>query len=89
MPSLWAFGDNHCLDKGETLLFAYVKTLNYPKMRAAMRVGSPVVGYAGYIYLFSKLFSFGTPGAKKHGFRFFTPKSPVRYSAAEITPKKA
>jgi hypothetical protein len=38
-----------------------------------MRAGNRVVGYAGYIYLFGKLFSFRTPGSKKHGFRFFTP----------------
>jgi hypothetical protein len=38
-----------------------------------MRVGRRVVGYAGFIYLFGKLFSFRTPGAKEYGFRFFTP----------------
>ncbi len=77
MPSLWAFGDNYCLDKGKTLSISYIETDNYPSMRAAMRGGYPVVGYAGFIYLFGKLFSFRTAGAKQHGFRFFTPRSPA------------
>jgi len=80
MPSLIAFADNYCLDKGATLLIAYIDTDNYPSMRCAMRVGNHVVGYAGYIYLFGKLSWFRTPGAKKHGFRFFTPVSPARTS---------
>jgi hypothetical protein len=42
-----------------------------------MRVGNRVVGYAGYIHLFGKLFSVRTAGAKKHGIRFFTPRSPA------------
>jgi hypothetical protein len=77
MPSLWVFADNYCLDKGDLLLIAYVETDNYSAMRVGMRVGNRVVGYAGYIYLFGKSFSFRTPGAKKHGFRFFTPRSPA------------
>jgi len=77
MPSLLAFADNYSLDKGETLLIAYIETDNYPSMRCAVKVGNRVVGYAGYIYLFSKLFWFRTPGAKKHGFRFFTLRSPA------------
>jgi hypothetical protein len=40
-------------------------TDNYPSLRAGMRGGYPVVGYAGYIHLFGKLFSFRTAGAKK------------------------
>jgi hypothetical protein len=80
MPSLWAFGDNYCLDKGKTLSISYIETDNYPSLRAAMRGGYPVVGYAGYIYLFGKLFSFRTPGSKKYGFRLFTPVSPARTS---------
>jgi hypothetical protein len=77
MPSLWAFADNRCLDKGATFLIAYIETDNYPSMRASMRVGSLVVGYAGYIYLFGKLFPFRTLGTIKHGFRFFALRSPA------------
>jgi hypothetical protein len=77
MPSLLAFADNCCLDKGATLLIAYIETDNYPSMRCAMRVGNRVVGYAGHVYLFGKMFSVRTAGAKKHGFRFFTPRSPA------------
>ena len=73
MPSLWAFSDKYVSDKGKTLRIAYVDTDNYPSLRAGIRAGYPVVGYAGFIYLFGKLFSFRTPGAKKHGFRFFMP----------------
>jgi len=73
MPSLYTFADPYCLDKGRTLSIGYVDTDNYPSMRAGTKSGERVVGYAGYIYLFGKLFSFETPGAKKHGFRFFTP----------------
>ena len=77
MPSLLAFADNCCLDKGATLLIAYIETDNYPSMRCAVKVGNHVVGYAGYIYLFGKLFRFRTPGAKEHGFLFFTLRSPA------------
>jgi len=77
MPSLWAFSDKYLSDKGKTLRIAYVDTDNYPSLRAGMRVGGRVVGYAGFIYLFGKLFSFRTPGAKEYGFRFFTPSSPA------------
>ncbi len=77
MPSLWAFSDKYVSDKGKTLRIAYVDTDNYPSLRAGMRAGYPVVGYAGFIYLFGKLFSFRTPGAKEYGFRLFTPSSPA------------
>jgi len=76
MSSLYKFGDNYCLDKGKTLSIGYVETDNYSSMRTGKRSGEHAVGYAGYIYLFGKLFSFRTPGVKKHGFRFFTPRSP-------------
>jgi hypothetical protein len=77
MPSLWAFSENYYLDKGKTLSISFVETDNYPSLRAGMRGGYPVVGYAGYIHLFGKLLSFRTAGAKKHGFRFYTPRSPA------------
>ncbi len=77
LSSLLAIGDNYCLDKDKTSCIAFVDTDNYPSLRACMRAGSRIVGYAGYIYLFGKLFSFRTPGAKEHGFRIFTPRSPA------------
>jgi GNAT superfamily N-acetyltransferase len=80
MPSLLAFADNYCLDKGATCVIGYIETDNYPSIRACMKAGYRGVGYAGFIHLFGKLFSFRTPGAKKHGFRFFTPVSPARTS---------
>ncbi len=72
MSSLWVFADSCGLDKARTLHISFIETDNYPSLRAGMRAGNRVVGYAGYIYLFGKLFSFRTPGSKKHGFRFFT-----------------
>ena len=77
LPSLMAIGDNYCLDKGKTSCIAFVEIDNYPSLRGGMRAGNRVDGYAGYIYLFGKLFSFRTPGAKEHGFRMFTTRSPA------------
>jgi len=86
ISSLMAIGDNYCLDKGKTLAIAFIETDNYPSLRAGKRAGNRVVGYASYIYLFGKLFSFTTPGGKKHGCRIFIPSSLVCCSAAEKTP---
>jgi hypothetical protein len=72
MPSLYTFADDYWLDKSKTLSIGYIETDNYSSLRTGIKVGYRAVGYAGYIYLFGKLFSFRTPGAKKHGFRFFT-----------------
>jgi len=84
MPSLWAFSDNYYLDKGKTIGIGFVDVDNYSSLHANMRGGYPVVGYAGFIHLFGKLFSFRTAGAKKFGFRFFTPRSPA---AAKLKPR--
>ena len=71
MSSLYAFADNCCLDKGKTYAIGYVDTDNYPAIRATLRAGYRIVGYAGYLLLFGRFFSFSTPGSKKYGFRFF------------------
>ncbi|MCZ6817984.1 MAG: hypothetical protein O7G31_00650 [Calditrichaeota bacterium] len=70
---LWVYADDQCYKKGETNNLSFVDTDNFPPLRACKMAGYPVVGYAGYIHLFGKLFAFRTPGAEKYGFRFFKP----------------
>lgn len=65
------FADQICIDRGYTHAITYVETHNYPAIRSGQRRNSRLVGFAGYIKLFGKVFPFRTRGAKKHTFRIY------------------
>jgi hypothetical protein len=63
--------DCHLLDRGHEDCLIFVETHNYPSLIGAHKRGNRPVGYAGYLRLFGRVFCFRSPGAKRHGFRFF------------------
>ena len=75
-PALSALGDELIPDHGKKISIGFIETDNYPSIRAALTLGSKIVGYAGYIIIFGKFLSFASPGAKKVGFRFYQSSRP-------------
>ena len=65
--------DNHSVEQGCRWTVGFVETHNYGSYRANRRLGSRTVGYAGYLKVLGHAFPFRTPGAVRHGFRFFHP----------------
>lgn len=49
----------------------FIETYNYPSLTAQVKRGARKVGYAGYLTLFGRVFTFRSPGAKRYGFGFF------------------
>jgi hypothetical protein len=70
------------LARGITHSISFIESHNFPSLSYARRVGGIVVGYAGYIRLFGRIFPFSSPGAKQHGFAF------ARSEANSQTPKR-
>ncbi len=68
-------GDEVCLDKGFRYGVGFVETHNYPSIKADLRVGGRMVGYAGYLKLFGKAYPFRTRGVVPHTFRFYHPRA--------------
>jgi hypothetical protein len=65
------FGDRFCQDGGYVRGIGFIETHNYRSIRANLRVGSRLVGFAGYLKLFGKAYPFRSPGAAAHSFRFY------------------
>jgi len=65
--------DPMMIERGFTHGISFVETHNFASRISDMKRGSVCVGYAGYFRLFGKVLPFRSPGAKKHGFRFFIP----------------
>lgn len=63
--------ENHLFDMGYTEGIGFVETHNYPSMISQQKRGAYRVGYAGYLYLLGRVYTFQSPGAKQHGFGFF------------------
>jgi hypothetical protein len=59
--------------RGYSHSIGFVETHNFPSIRASERRGAVKAGYAGYVQVFGNVYTFRTPGAKHHGFRFFIP----------------
>lgn len=68
---LSVFGDEICIKRGREVGIGFIDTHNFASYRAARRVGARTVGYAGYVQLFGKAFTFRSPGARKCGFAFY------------------
>ena len=62
-----------CPQRGRDLSLLAIDLDNRSSLRASLRAGRRVVGYAGFLLLFGRvLATFRSPGAKKAGFRFFS-----------------
>lgn len=58
------------VERGYTEGLSFVETHNYASVAQDLRRGNRVVGWAGYIKLFGRVYPFRTPGARRHTFRF-------------------
>ncbi len=68
--------DALCLERGFRYALSIIETHNFPSIASDMRRGNRVVGWAGYIKLFGRVFPFRSRGARRHTFRFVKPRSP-------------
>ena len=59
-----------CIERGYTHGVSFVESHNYPSITQDNRRGNRLVGWAGYVKLFGRVYPFRTPGAKRHTFRF-------------------
>jgi hypothetical protein len=67
-----------CIERGYPMAIAFVETHNYSSITQDVRRGNRVVGWAGYLKLFDRVYPFHTPGARKHTFRFVRSRSDGR-----------
>jgi hypothetical protein len=63
--------DSRLIEMGYTHGIGFIETHNYPSMISQRKRGAYRVGYAGYLYLLGRVYTFQSPGAKKHAFGFF------------------
>jgi len=68
--------DADAIRRGCTLGIGFIETHNYPSLISNAKRNNKRVGFAGYLRFRGRVFPFRTPGAKKHGFRFFFPPAP-------------
>ncbi len=62
--------DRLSLAQGRTMGVAFVESHNFAYIRAERRIGSELVGFAGYLHLFGRYWPFRSPGVLRHNFRF-------------------
>jgi GNAT superfamily N-acetyltransferase len=75
-----------CPSGDRSMTIGYAHLDNLPSIRAARRMGGRTVGFAGHISLLGITLAFRTPGASRHGFRFFHPRAmPRALTAARAT----
>jgi len=67
--------DAECIRRGRTHGIGFIETHNYPSLISNHKRGNKRVGYAGFLRIRGRLFPFRTPGAKRHGFRFYLPSA--------------
>ena len=65
--------DADSIRRGCTHSIGFIETHNYPSLLSNAKRGNKRVGYAGYVRVHGRFFTFRTRGAKQHGFRFFIP----------------
>ncbi len=68
---LTLYGDHVCRDRGCEHGVGFIDVGNRASLRASLRIGTRVVGYAGYLRLFGRSHPFRTPGVRAHTFRFY------------------
>ena len=71
---LTLYGDEFCRGSGYQRGVGFIETHNYASMRANLRLGTQVVGFAGYVRLLGKTYPFRSSRVVPHTFRFYVRK---------------
>lgn len=74
--------DALCINRGYPYALAIIETHNFASIASNRRRGGRVVGWAGYVKLFGRVFPFRSRGAPRHTFRFVTPGYPSNRRSA-------
>ena len=65
--------DRMCIERGYMYDINSVETHNYPSIASVKRHGHRLVGFAGYLMVWGRVYPFQSRGAKRHTFRFYKP----------------
>ena len=68
-----SFADYHSSRRGHRVLFSLIDISNIASLRASRMMGGTTAGYAGYLRLFGRCFSFRTPRVRAMGVVLYTP----------------
>lgn len=77
------YSDHWLKELGYNWGLGFIETYNWASFIAQEKRGARKIGYAGYLTLFGKVFTFRSPGAKKYGFGFFRAESGVLPESAK------
>ncbi|GAB1269175.1 hypothetical protein NBRC116493_24280 [Aurantivibrio infirmus] len=64
------YTDPMFIKQGYRYVISFIETHNYPSVSSNLSRGNIIVGYAGYLKLWRKVFCFRTKGARRVGFKF-------------------
>lgn len=78
--------DQFCRMLGRTSSVGFIRMDNAASWHASARVGSRTVGYAGYVIVANRFFTFRSPGARRCGFRFYKPPLNAPSGARQTAP---
>jgi hypothetical protein len=74
-PATGRVADQQSLELGYPAMLHLVDISNIASLRAANQLGSKTAGYAGYLKMFGRTFTFRSPGARSIGVELYLPKS--------------
>ena len=74
-PATGRVADQQSLELGYPAMLHLVDISNIASLRAANQLGSKTAGYAGYLKLFGRTFTFRSLGARSIGVELYLPKS--------------
>ena len=78
LARLLSAADTRGAQNGRSTCLTLVYTHNLASIRASERSGARTAGYAACLKIFGRLLSWCSPGARRHGLRFFRPQSNLR-----------
>jgi hypothetical protein len=73
-----SFTDRQSRAIGHPMVLTLIDIANIPSLRASAHVGSRKAGYAGYLRLFGRCFTFRTPAVRAMGVELYTSAREVR-----------
>jgi hypothetical protein len=71
--ALTRLADRHLLEKKRPLEVGFIDIANMPSLRAARSLGRRKIGWAGYLRVFGRCYTFTTRGGRRAGAAFFVP----------------